>query len=67
MMLINVKKEVKVRNCPFCNANDRILTIRNVWDLNSGHHKIDCLGCGASGPDADNEAEAVMMWNSRKV
>ena len=66
MMLINVKKEVKVKNCPFCNADEKILSIMNKgFDI--GHSKIECRVCGMSGPDATNEAEAVMLWNNRII
>ncbi len=65
-MLISVKKEVKGKKCPFCNADERILSVsRKGFDI--GYSKIECLGCGMSGPDAKNEAEAVMLWNNRII
>lgn len=45
--------------CPFCASAD--VEVRR--DLFGGTYGVACMDCGANGPDAPTEAEAVTAWN----
>ena len=45
--------------CPFCGATAHVADTGNMWAC--------CNGCDAEGPVADNEAEAIRLWNIRAV
>ena len=49
----------KPRPCPFCRASEPYVT--DVGD--SRWFQVVC-GCGARGPMADPEAEAIARWNA---
>ena len=50
-----------IAGCPFC-ASNIVQTQRNMngaraWD-------VGCVTCGARGPVAKSEADAIAMWNT---
>lgn len=48
--------------CPFCgNAVDSV-----ALEDDYGNRNVRCR-CGARGPSADNEREAIDLWNIRSV
>ncbi len=53
---------MKCRACPFCG---KYLTM--TWHI--GHYDkpwiVQCYACGAEGPRAKTEEEAVELWNKR--
>ena len=48
--------------CPFCGGDQT-----TTWHI--GHYDkpwvVECWDCGAQGPHAETEAEAVDRWNER--
>lgn len=52
--------ETVLQPCPFCGAPDPFF--RGMLDC----HYIQCMGCGASGPDCDDPGEASRTWNLRE-
>lgn len=70
-------KEVKLmkltwERCPFCGGCGMYWAFEEVRhdsyeaDDGSTWHYIQCLQCGATGPLAENEDEAVEGWNRRE-
>lgn len=51
-----------VRSCPFCGLTDLVRT----W-TEAEHIIVLCLLCRASGPEADEDNEAVKLWNQRSI
>ena len=49
----------KLERCPFCKATQAYLHIRR--DLR--YLQVRCGKCGAEGPEAKSESEAVEKWN----
>jgi Lar family restriction alleviation protein len=43
--------------CPFC--RDRAASVEG----DAPRIYVECHGCGARGPDADTELEAIARWN----
>lgn len=55
-------RPVKVNPCPFCRGESKVtLTIAGGGQW----REVECTKCGAVGPHAATEAEAVTKWNSR--
>ena len=59
----------KLKPCPFCGES---VVYYPPEDLNSiftiqsdGTMLVDCFYCGASGPVAPNEVDAIAAWNRR--
>lgn len=50
----------KFKPCPFCKTNDINLTWKDGFTI-----VAQCYDCGASGPYAENEEEAIDAWNRR--
>jgi len=50
--------------CPWCKESEH-LRIEIKVPKTSGKKLVRCLSCGASGPPAERESHAWMMWNSR--
>ncbi len=48
----------KVEMCPFCRATQAYLHIRKGSAV-----QVRCGRCGAEGPEAKSESEAVEKWN----
>jgi hypothetical protein len=46
--------------CPFCNFDGE--SVIKYMTATPGSF-VKCVKCGAKGPDATNEAEAVRLWN----
>ncbi len=44
--------------CPFCGS-------QGEWNLSSRIISIVCSSCGASGPTAGNNIDAIRLWNDR--
>ena len=60
------KKEetVGIKPCPFCNnSNPKKYSLQTAGSL----HQILCSACGAFGPAAESEDEALDVWNNRFV
>ena len=47
--------------CPFCGSENVGFGVGNIayWKW------VHCAVCGAAGPDADNNVEAIAKWNTR--
>jgi len=49
------------RFCPFCGKTDSEVTLAEF----EGHKRhVECFGCGAKGPLAETEDQAVDLWNA---
>lgn len=63
---------MKPRPCPFCaHASIRFKALRTRASF-AGHGNIyaytcECEACGATGPNAQDENQAVERWNCRNV
>jgi hypothetical protein len=49
---------MKTATCPFCGSKRA-----EVWETWHPHYTIECARCGASGPRAGSEADAIAWWN----
>ena len=57
----------KFKVCPFC-LGDEIYTAKDYWHYGSCHSEYwfaHCSDCGADGPMAKTEDEAIRFWNDR--
>ena len=50
----------ELKACPFCSGGKMYLTSND-----EGSAFKECENCGASGPPASTEAEAIAAWNRR--
>lgn len=50
----------KLKPCPFCKSKEIYSTREDDFTI-----VAQCIDCGASGPYALNEEEAIEAWNSR--
>jgi len=57
------QEEKMVGVCPFCNAKNNDLVIRNSFNYFYQH----CSVCGAKGPGGETEIKAIELWNVRIV
>jgi len=49
--------------CPFCSSSEQ-----EVYDLYyDGPHRLIYCKCGAQAGEAENELEAIALWNKRSV
>ncbi|WP_419722264.1 Lar family restriction alleviation protein [Serratia fonticola] len=46
--------------CPFCGAGHSLVHGESV-----GFCRIECEECGAAGPVADNDDDALTLWSQR--
>lgn len=57
-------------NCPFCGFEDviPIIPLSGFGEDVDGKylHIVHCTDCGANGPTAKTEAEAIEAWNRRE-
>jgi len=53
----------KLKPCPFCGDKDVCLS-SHITDI---CWFVRCIACGAAGPIAPVEDEAIAIWNTRKV
>lgn len=53
----------ETRACPFCGTHGRKVGIVPVRQV---HHRAHCNGCGAHGPEAESEHDAIVRWNWRR-
>lgn len=52
----------ELKPCPFCGSKDVFAVPTDAfWG-----HVVSCNNCGASGPMASTEEEAIAGWNDRK-
>ena len=51
-----------LKPCPFCGGS-RIVV--GPCELRNDFHEAACVDCGAKGPDATNEADALRLWSQR--
>lgn len=51
----------ELKPCPFCKEQERLFVQRSIGDAYWGK----CLECGAEGPIAKTEQEAINAWNQR--
>ena len=54
------KTNVKPKACPFCKSKEIYSTRKDDFTI-----VAQCIDCGASGPYALNEEDAIEAWNSR--
>jgi len=53
--------------CPFCGETDGAICHRSrVNDHASKIYFIQCLSCGATGPDSNSEIGALNMWKGKE-
>ena len=55
--------------CPFCGCSnaDGMVGWTTSLSISGGHrYYFRCFGCGALGPDAHTQPEALEAWNRRK-
>lgn len=50
----------KLKQCPFCKSKEIYSTRKDDFTI-----VAQCIDCGASGPYALNEEEAIEAWNRR--
>ncbi len=48
--------------CPFCGLVDALQTLKSH---NPTLYYVCCRRCGSHGPLADDEPEAIRLWNGR--
>ena len=49
-----------INDCPFCHGVDVQLN-QDVFETNQPW--VSCPGCQATGPDAEDAAQAIKLWN----
>ncbi|MHC4560719.1 MAG: Lar family restriction alleviation protein [Planctomycetota bacterium] len=49
---------IGVKECPYCRSPRTF-----IQDQTEGMYSIECDSCGATGPSADSEIEAIDVWN----
>lgn len=52
--------------CPFCGGSDVDASFASTLnDNDEPGQNAGCMNCGAGGPDATSDAEAIAAWNAR--
>ena len=59
LLEIDMSGKLKPKPCLFCKEKKDVSPCRYYGD----YWKVDCLICGASGPKAKTEDEAIKKWN----
>lgn len=54
-----------INRCPFCGHTASVL--HDTDEEGDDCYWVECDNCGAIGPTADNEDEAVENWNARRT
>ena len=50
----------KLRMCPFCKNETGFCITQGL----NGDRVVQCAKCGATGPEADSDQEAIELWNN---
>ena len=56
---------MELKHCPYCGSN-KIITNGEDDELGYYYYIIECENCGARTDKADDEEEAILLWNNRK-
>ena len=60
-----MKVNLLPKSCPFCGECEYEESCLSLLEEENGMFRIHCH-CGAEGPWADNEIEAICEWNHRR-
>lgn len=47
-------------SCPFCGTSHSL-----IYGESAGFNRIECEECGAAGPVADSDGDALTLWQQR--
>jgi len=61
---VRLRKNMKIRVCPFCRNKD-LFSIPIDSRFGNDVKYVECLDCHAHGPLATTDEEAVKAWNKR--
>lgn len=46
--------------CPFCGTSHSL-----IYGESAGFNRVECEECGAAGPVADSDGDALTLWQQR--